>query len=77
MCLELGVVPVRNVLMSKLLKLLHYILNESQSSTTNQVYQVLKCESKKRDFHNLVKKDLQDINITLDETTIRNYTKTQ
>ena len=77
MCLELGVVPVRNLLMSKRINLLHYILNESTNSTIHQVYQVLKCESRKGDFYNLVQKDLQDLNIILDETTIRDYSKTQ
>ena len=77
MCLELGVVPVRNVLMSKRLNFLHYILNESTSSTINQVYQVLKADSRKGDFYNLVKKDLKDLNIQLDETAIRDHSKGQ
>ena len=38
---------------------------------------MLKCEIRNGDFYNLVLKDLQDLNIKLDETTIRDYSKTQ
>ena len=47
MCLELGVVPVRYVIMAKRLNLLHYILNESTVSTMSKV---LKSDSRKGDF---------------------------
>ena len=77
MCLELGVVPVRYVLMAKRLNLLHYILNESTSSTIFQVYEVLKQENQKGDFYSLSQKDLQDLNIKLNEVQIKEYSTTK
>ena len=45
MFLELGVIPVRNVIMAKRLNFLHYILNENTGSIIHQVYEVLKSDS--------------------------------
>ena len=72
MSLELGVVPVRYVIMAKLLNLLHYILNENTSSTIFQVYEVLKGDSRKGDFYSLIKRDFNDLKIDLEEESIRN-----
>ena len=77
MSLELGVVPVRYVIMAKRLNLLHYILNENTSSTIFQVYEVLKGDSRKGDFYSLIKRDFNDLKIDLDEESIRNYSKIQ
>ena len=77
MSLELGVVPVRNVIMAKRLNLLHYILNENTSSTIFQVYEVLKGDSRKGDFYSLIKRDFNDLKIDLNEESIRSYSKIQ
>ena len=77
MCLEMGVIPVKYVLMAKRVNLLHYILNENTSSTMKQVYEALKCDSRKGDFYSLVQKDMKDLNIPCDETMITNYSKSQ
>ena len=77
MSLELGVVPVRYVLMAKRLNMLHYILNESTSSTMYQVYEELKRDSRKGDFYSLIKKDFKDLDIQINEESIKNYSKNQ
>ena len=46
MCLELGVIPVKYVIMEKRLSMLNHILNESTSSRMRQLYEVLKCDSR-------------------------------
>ena len=70
-------VCVKFVIMAKRLNMLHYILNESTSSTFNQVYEVLKGESRKRDFYNLNQKDFKNLNIKLNEEQIKEYSKTK
>ena len=77
MCLELRVVPVKFVIMTKLLNMLHSILNESTSSTNYQVYEVLKKESRKGDFYNLSRKYLKDLNMNLKEEQIQGFSKTK
>ena len=62
MSLELGVVPVKFVLMAKRTNMLHYILNETGLW---------------RAQNRLVQKDLKDLDIHANETTIKNYSKSQ
>ena len=45
MYLELGVIPVKFVIMAKRTNMLHYILKEESGSTMRQVYEELKIES--------------------------------
>jgi hypothetical protein len=75
MCLELGIIPVRYVMMEKRIKYLNVILNEDTSSTLRQVYDTLKCDSRKGDFYNLVQKDLKDLDIKLNDKEIQDYSK--
>ena len=56
---------------------MNYILNESIKSIIRQVYDVLKQDSRKGDFLNLVKKDLKHCNIQMTEEEIKIYTKTR
>ena len=77
MCLELGVIPVKYVIIEKRLNMLHHILNESTSSTMRQVYEVLKCDSRKGDFYSLVKQDMLKLEINLEDKDIRNYSEAQ
>ena len=67
MSLELGMIPVKFVLMAKIINMLHYLLKESIDLTMRQVYEALKCDSRKRDFYSLVKKYLKDANIQCEE----------
>ena len=77
MCLELGIIPVKYVMMKKRINFLNYILNESTTSIIRQVYDVLKQDSRKGDFFNLVQKDLKHCNIQMTEEEIKNHTKTR
>ena len=77
MCLELGVIPVKYVIMEKRIKYLHVILNEDASSTLRQVYDTLKCDSRKGDFYDLVQKDLNELNIKLNDKEIQEYSKSK
>ena len=75
MCLELGIIPVKFVLMKKRMTFLNYILNESITSTIRQVYEELKNDSRKGDFSQLVHKDLKYCNVKMTEEEIRNHSK--
>ena len=77
MCLELGIIPVKYVLISKRLNFLHYILSENISSILRKVYDTMKCDSRKGDFYNLVKKDMEDLDIAMTEEDIREHARTK
>ena len=57
MMLELGITPVRFVIMQKRMQFLQYILKESTDSMLFRVFQALKAESRKGDFVALTNKD--------------------
>ena len=50
MMLELGVVPIRFVLMKKQMQFLHYVLNERDESMIKMLFKTLKEDSRKGDF---------------------------
>ena len=63
--LELDILPARFVIMKKRLNFLRYILKEDMGSMIQQVYDALKTESRNGDFVNLVKKDMDELDIQL------------
>ena len=75
MCLELGIIPVKYVLISKHLDFLHYILSEDMSSILRKVYDTTKCDSRKGDFYQLVREDMEALDIFKTEVDIREHTK--
>ena len=75
MCLELGVVPVKFVIMAKRVQFLKTILDESMNSTMRQVYTAQKEDSIKGYFVNLVTKDLSDLEIIKHDETIEKVGK--
>ena len=77
MLLELGVLTVKYVIMTKRLTFLRYILGESISSMVGQVYSALKQESWKGDFVNLVQADLQEVKINPSDESILSVTKSK
>ena len=77
MYLELGFLPVKYVIMKKRLNFLKYILNENMNTMLRKVYEVLKTDSRKGDFVDLVQHDLNDLEIELSENEIQNTTKVQ
>ena len=70
MMLELGIVPVRFVIMQKLMQILQYILQESTDSMLAKVFQTQKEDSTKGDFVALTNKDKLELEITLPDLEI-------
>ena len=75
MSLELGIVPVKFVIMEKRLIFLKYILEESMSSMIRQVFETPKKDSIKGDFIYLVQQDMEELCITYTEEEIQDMTK--
>lgn len=73
--LEMGILPVKYVIMGKRLKSLKYILDESMEAMISQVYEAQKLESKKGDFVQQIKEDLKEIDLDITENEIKTYTK--
>ena len=61
--------------MEKILRFLKYILDESISSMIRQVYETLKEDSRKGEFADLVRKDLDEVKIDLSEEGIMTISK--
>ena len=74
MFLELGIWPLKYVIIAKRLNFLKYILSESTTTLIRQVYDVLKQESRKGDFVYLVQKDLHEINMEMSDEQIHPFT---
>ena len=68
--LELGMTPVRYLIMEKRLNFLKYILNQNPESMVKQVYDEQKIHSKKGDFVYQVIKDKYDLKILLEDDEI-------
>ena len=75
MMLELGIIPVRFVIMQKRMQFLQYILQESTDSMLSRVFQTLKEDSTKGDFVALTNKDKLDLEITFTDIDIKNMSK--
>ena len=63
--LELGIIPIKFILMKKRLLFLHYILRENKDSMLYKVFIALNEDSRKGDFVDMVKKDKTDLKLTL------------
>ena len=72
MYLELGILPVKFVIMEKRLNFLRYILKESMFFMIRQVFETHKTESVKGDFIDLIKKDMEELDIDFTEEEIQN-----
>ena len=73
--LEMGVIPVKFVIMQKRMNFLHYILNQDITSMIRQVYIALKEDSRKGDFVTLTNNDRNDLNIDKTDFEIQDMTK--
>ena len=73
--LELGIIPVKFVMMQKRMSFLYYILNESMDSIVNQVYITQKEDSRKGDFIQLTNEDRVTLNIEYEDDEIKSMTK--
>ena len=72
--LELGIIPVRYVIIQKRLLFLKYILNESTDSMIKQVYMQMKQDSRKGDFVDHIKRDLNELEIRMEDYEINEMT---
>ena len=75
MMLELGILPVKFVIMKKRLQFLHYILNENTTSMIRQVFSALEKDSRKGDFISLTNEDKINLDIELHNTEIQTMSK--
>ena len=75
MYLELGIIPVRYVIMSKRKKYLKTILSESMDTMLRNVYETLKSDSRNGDFVDLVQKDFVELNINFTDKEIQEYSE--
>ena len=75
MMLELGILPVKFVIMKKILQFLHYILNENTTSMIRQVFSALEKDSRKGDFISLTNEDKINLDIELHNTEIQTMSK--
>ena len=75
MQLELGLIPVKYIIMQKRMNFLNYILNKSKESMLRQVFIALKEDSRKGDFKELTDKDRIELEIELEDEEIEVISK--
>ena len=75
MQLELGVLPVKYVIMQRRMTFLHHILNQSTESMIHKVFQALKEDSRIGDFIALTNIDRAELNIAFSDIEIRDISK--
>ena len=68
--LELGIIPVKFVVMQKRLNFLQHILHESTDSMIKQVFMLQKHDSRKGDFKDLTDKDRDTLDIQWEDDDI-------
>ena len=73
--LETGAIPIRFILKGRRLMYLWNILQKNEDELVSKVYQAQKLFPTKDDFVNQVKEDMDDIELDLDEDTIKNMKK--
>ena len=70
--LELGVTPIRYIIMSRRIMFYHYILNENKESLIYKFYKVQAKKPVKNDWSLTVKNNLEELEISLTEDEIEN-----
>ena len=73
--LELGLIPVKFLIMQKRMNFLHHLLTLEKPSLANSVFVEQVKKPVKGDFVQLVRKDLNDCHISLSSDEIRNLPK--
>ena len=69
--LELGVTPIRYIIMSRRMMFYHYILNEDSESLIHRFYMVQSTKPVKNDWSLTVKENLKTLQIVLEEDQIQ------
>ena len=75
MMLEVGIIPVRFVIMQKQLLFLQYILKQSMDTMIRKVYETMKGDSRKGDFVNLTETDKKELEIVFSDEEIISMSK--
>ena len=75
MMLELGVTPIRFIIMKKRMQFLQYILKQNIGTMIRKVFDALKAESRKGDFVFLTNNDRTELEINISDEEIQNMSK--
>ena len=75
MMLEVGIIPVKFVIMQKQLIFLQYILKQSIDTMIRKVYDTMKEDSRKGDSVNLTENDRQELEIDFSDEEIKSMSK--
>jgi hypothetical protein len=75
MYLELGWLPLRFIIQSRRLNFLKYILNQKETSLVKQVFNEQKLHPQKRDWVNIVAKDMRKLKIDFTHEKISSMSK--
>ena len=75
MMLEVGIIPVKFVIMQKRIIFLQYILKQSMDTMIRKVYNTTKEDSRKGDFVNLTEPDKQELEIDFSDEEIKSISK--
>ena len=73
--LELGVVPLREIVKQKRLNFLHYILSQEKESIIYRVFESQRRHRNKKDWVTSVEKDLEELELNISFEEIRKMTK--
>ena len=73
--LELGITPIRYIIMSRRLMFYHYILNEDSDSLIYKFYKLQAKKPVKNDWSLTISKNLQELKILLTEIQIQSLSK--
>ena len=73
--LELGVVPLREIVKQKRLNFLHYILSQEKESIIYRVFESQRRHPNKKDWVKSVEKDLEELELNISFEEIRKMTK--
>ena len=73
--LELGVVPLREIVKQKRLNFLYYILSQEKESIIYRVFETQRRHQNKKDWVTSVEKDLEELELNISFEEIRKMTK--
>ena len=75
--LELGIVPIRFIMMSRRLSFLHYIMNQKEDSLLYNFFQAQLKHPVKKDWCETIKEDLDYLSIKVKIEELKNISKNQ
>ena len=75
--LELGLIPIRYVLMQKRLQFLHYILKQEKETMLSKVFRLLHTDIRKGDFVDLSNRDKTELELFMTNDDIEAMSRWQ